>query len=107
MIDLYADENKPVCKKTHDVYRITLPHEIRMSVPTRDIPWIYVLVDEYGMISIDDASTRWPLKDSVLVDKREIYEYLIEWELAEWRAIGQEDHELFATKLLTKGESNV
>lgn len=98
MVDLYTDE--PTFTFSHTTYRITIPNQ--MEKPSKLIPYVYVEVDQYNMITVDRARTTWirgfsPSENKTLM---EIYEWLIEWELAEWRDIGPEDRELFATEKL-------
>lgn len=108
--DLYADENEPFCFTSHTTYGLRLPHPAKFK--TGEQPYVYVDVDTYGMVNIDRYRTRWfgvDLLDShgsrsVHSLEKEIYEWLVEWELAEWKSIGPEDRELFATKKLTGKE---
>lgn len=108
-IDLYADENKPVVHFYSTTYRVSISRPA--EVLTRDIPFVYVEVDYLDMISIDRSRTNWSGQRlgnlDIVTDNRsvnslmqEIYEWLVEWELAEWKAIGPEDSELFATEKL-------
>lgn len=110
-IDLYADENAPLIQFYSSIYRVTIPRPAEF--PTGEIPFVYVEVDNFGMISVDQRQTYWSgtrLRTLDIVDDNravnsllvEIHNWLVEWELAEWKAIGPEDSELFATeKLLT------
>jgi hypothetical protein len=106
MIDIYADENKPVVKFAWTVHRLALPDNERYKHKWDTQPLVYVTVEEGGLLGLDDSVTVWfgdKLRDagkSVAVIRNEIYEWLIEWGFAEWRNIGPEDRELFATKLL-------
>jgi len=78
-------------------------------------PYIFVEVDQHnGSISIQGRST-WngkrldqqakPLSREFYALEREVIDYLAEWELVEWRSIGPEDREVFATNKLL-GESD-
>lgn len=107
--DLYADENEPYTHLSHSVYGLRLPYPAKF--PTDVQPFVYVEVDTYGFINIDRSRTRWfgdsltnvDASKSVHAIEKEIYEWLVEWELAEWKSIGPEDRELFATEKLVRG----
>jgi hypothetical protein len=111
-IDLYADENRPLVRLASTTYRVSIPRPA--EVRTQDIPFVYVEVDYLDMISIDRRYTNWDgLRGMDLIEDNrsvnsllvEIYAWLVEWELAEWRRIGPEDSELFATsKLIEVGK---
>ena len=103
-VDLYAHE--PEITFYAHVWRVQLPHRLRMELPTKEQIFLYVWVEPDGLISVDKRSVWF---DEYYYDiggeynydlNEEIYEYLTEWELAVWRRIGPEDRELFATKLL-------
>jgi hypothetical protein len=108
-LDLYADENEPEVGFVHKTYRVKVPMKRSMELPTNWLPFVYVEVDEYGMINIDRNHTMWfgdrltqvDASKSVSQMYKEIYGWLVEWELARWIPIGPEDSELFATKKLT------
>ena len=103
-IDLSADINAPESRLIGTTYCLTIPRS--MEIQTRMIPYVYIEVDKYGVIGIDHYRTVWfghNIHDESM--RREIIEWLIEWEYAEWRDIGPEDRELFATSKLT-GEDN-
>lgn len=97
MIDLYADENEPVSEWIGNIYSVKLLHGDRENRYN-----IYVEVDEYGQISIQDHTffLGKDFRSMSWEERREVYSVLVEWELAEWRSIGPEDSELFATKKL-------
>lgn len=96
-LDLYADENKPQTRLYYHVWRVELPFEVRSQYKTSELPFIYVSVCTDGLVSIE-PNTSWPgLSVTDHAKRHEIYEYLVEWELAVWRRIGPEDSELFAT----------
>jgi len=99
--DIYADENKPAVKFYGHIWLIHPPDK---TTPRKwnDRFRLYVHVESDGLIGLE-SHTHWFGKhydDTDYPDRQEIYEYLVEWELAEWRRIGPEDSELFATKLL-------
>jgi hypothetical protein len=103
MIDLWADENEPEVTQVALIFRVCLQRSLHFTSPSDELPWIYVEVDKWGVISIGEA-TRFPVEGyskDVYAHQREVMDYLVEWELAEWRAIGPEDSELFATEKLT------
>ena len=103
-LDIYADENEPVAQQAWITYRLALPDEVRKTMKSGTQPIIYVEVDEYGMVNLDDSHSYWfgePLSKSVYEVRREIWEWLVEWEFARWIKIGPDDRELFALKKLT------
>jgi hypothetical protein len=96
--DLYDDENEPVVDETARVYHLALD---RHRTGFRN--WITVLisVDNYEMIHIDQG--HWfgeKIDITNHTQMLEIYEWLVEWDYAEWKKIGPEDSELFATERL-------
>ena len=112
-IDLYSDECKPVAQFYSTMYRVSIPRPA--EYPTGEIPFVHVEVDYLGMVTIDRDRTFWSgtrlrtldiVNDNRSVNSllQEIYDWLVEWELAEWRAIGPEDSELFATEKLMSTE---
>ena len=106
-VDLYADENAPYVWESHTTYGLRLPYPAKFKTDKQ--PFVYVEVDTYGMVNIDRHRTRWfglDLTDkdagrSVYQIEMQIYEWLVEWELAVWKQIGPEDREIFATAKLT------
>jgi hypothetical protein len=104
--DLYDKKHEPVSKQAHVTYRVGLsPVALRSLKTSAYQPFIlYVDVDNYDMVSLGDTThwfgTRYAELSSDEI--QEIHEYLVEWELAEWKQIGPEDSELFATKKLTE-----
>jgi hypothetical protein len=108
MLDLYDDRYEPVATYNQTIYRVTIPQAQHSGIKTRDIPFAYIGVDIYGLIEI--MSYAWDGEySSHGVSNRvhtEIFKWLVEWELAEWRSIGPEDSDLFATSKLHKGDWN-
>jgi hypothetical protein len=100
--DLYADEHAPAAAHQAVVYTLGVNSEHKQPHPGRVIT-VYVAVDNYGMCHLEHNGF-WlgekvdPTNHTLA---REIYDWLVEWEYAEWKAIGPEDHELFATEKLT------
>lgn len=109
--DLFADTHEPVVKPAYMTYRIQLPKEVSTHFKTVTYtPYIiYLDVDRLGCASLNER-TYWfgnHAGHMSHLHKQEIYDFLIEWELIEWRRIGPEDSELFATeKLLKEGVEN-
>lgn len=104
--DLYADENKPEANLFSMVYRVELPRDLRVRFKAGELPFVYVAVDNYGMTSIEPP-TLWfgeSFDNLTYERKQEVYEWLIEWEFAEWLKVGPEDRELFATEKLVGKE---
>jgi hypothetical protein len=95
-MDIYAPENEPEIHEWATVYLVKIP--FKPTHPTRTA--VYVEVDEYGVISIHPYAVWSGHKPKTHQQLMEIYEWLVEWELAEWKAIGPEDSELFATEKL-------
>jgi hypothetical protein len=99
-VDLYADENEPVVKDWATIYTLLV---LRSLDQTRGHICVYVEVDnEYGLISLSNHTVWFGRSVNSHETRMEIYEWLVEWELAEWKAIGPEDSELFATEKLHK-----
>jgi hypothetical protein len=86
------------------VYRLTLSDTSRSKIKTGYVPSIWVEVEiETGMINVQDHS-RFNGKDfrnMEYEERREVYDWLTEWEYAAWHRIGYDDTELFATKKLS------
>lgn len=102
----YAEENAPYVKQTSVVYIVRSPRPAEMK--SEDVIRLYVEVDiSDGLATLQPYSSFQGknYKDMDHSERREVYDYLIEWELLEWRKIGPEDSELFATNnLLEQGE---
>lgn len=102
IVDLWADVNKPVAKPIGTTYKVTVSGT---HIRTKMVPFVYLEVDQYGIIGIDHYRTVWfghSVNDEST--RREIIEWLVEWDFAVWRPIGEEQNELFATEKLTGGE---
>jgi hypothetical protein len=101
-MNLYADDMEPIAERTALVYRLALSNEKRMEHRTDRPPVVYVEVEDDGLLIIQDHS--WFNQKTFRImeweERREVYDWLIEWEYAEWRKIGPEDSELFATTKL-------
>jgi hypothetical protein len=93
------------------VTRLAVVHRIRVAPPRKEgSPKIAVgvIVEETGQLEIDYAHGFGEIRGSQgtgitrehFDNRMEVYGYLVEWELAEWRQIGPEDSEIFATKKL-------
>ena len=97
---LFADGNEPDAKQTAVVYRVMLdttktPRELYTNVG--------VGVDNYSLVHIDGGQWLGQRIDTTNhTQVREILDWLIEWEYAEWRRIGPEDSEVFALDKLTE-----
>lgn len=102
MSDLYADENEPVSEFYATVYRVKFPRPGEFNY------WIYIEVDQYGMLILQDHTffCGKTFRNMSRNERSEVYEFLVEWELAEWKQIGPEDRELFATERLTREEAH-
>ena len=102
-LDLFADENEPEAIFHGEVYCVRLPRDRWMEYRTGSLPFLYVEVEEDGLINILDYS-HWNgkrVKELTHNEQREIFEYLREWELIALQKIGPEDREWFATKKLS------
>jgi hypothetical protein len=90
---------------------LKIPYPRSNVIPTNIQPFVYVEVDEYGMVNIQSHRTVWfgarPDTHNRITHSiyKEIYEWLVEWEFAEWKRIGPEDSELFATEKLVGEET--
>lgn len=104
--DVYDDKLQPEFSATWITYRVTVPGEYRHDY------WADVLVEpgtDYCVLSCWKwgeyrqprpaiySPSNWHLLE---VEKR-VWEWLVEWELVELKAIGPEDSEYFATTKLT------
>lgn len=100
MIDLWADENEPETHYWSKVYLVRIPRASERT--SSEQFFVYVEVDQYDIISIGGDSSWFGNKVDRDNIHKEIYDWLVEWELAEWKQIGPEDSEIFATEKLTK-----
>lgn len=102
--DIYNDEYEPEPYHHSVIYRVEFPRD-KMPQASWAPYRIYVEIDNYDQASLSKY-TYWfgkRLEDMSYEEQREIMDYLVEWELLEWKRIGPEDSELFATDKLTKG----
>lgn len=100
--NLYADENAPQAAQSAVVYRVSLDTD---KTPRELFTSVMVGVDNYDLVHID--SGRWmgqTIDSTNHTQVREILDWLIEWEYAEWRSIGPEDSEVFALDKLTESK---
>lgn len=100
--DLYADENKPEVKFFRAVYRLELPWQVQRTFDrVLDVPFhVCIAVADDGLVDLE-PNTWWfgkQVKDMDWNERREILDWLVEWEIAEWKAISPEDAELFVTQ---------
>lgn len=103
-LDIYNDDVKPGTRQHAVIYSIMFPHH---KAPQSNFsPYhIYVEVDEFDLTHISDY-TYWYGKraaDMSWQERKEVLDFLCEWELIELRQIGPEDSEYFATDLLLNG----
>src|SRR5580765_8574595 len=113
LIELDKPEGEPQFSFAREIIYVSLPHSTRQQFTrSADNPIHLIIgIDSYGQIGIEEG-TRWygkkyqgamnsdDMKNPALIqaeDRKEIYDWLIEWEYAEWRRIGPEDSELFVT----------
>jgi len=104
-IDPFADENEPETKLYAHVHLVRLPRNRWVDVEHKRgyLPWLYVSVALDGLVHVEEYS-QWEGKKVGNIphnERREIYEYLREWELIALRKIGPDDREWFATKKLS------
>jgi hypothetical protein len=95
-------EIEPDVQRVWVTHHVHIPWNRRSEFKTGNHYSIYVDVEESGLIQLNET-TWWNGKRAdklTYEERREVYEFLIEWELASWRAIGPEDSELFALKKL-------
>jgi len=106
--ELYEDKNAPQEPVfVYTVYQIRPNDRVLMENPTSFMPFsLYVGVREDGLIEMQNSTywfgKKWP--DMSWDEKREVYDFLTEWEYAEWKQIGPEDSELFAMEKLVGKE---
>lgn len=101
-IELWDDANEPQAKFMWHVYKLQIPHNRTFGYRSKDLPFVYVSVDHVAQIQLEEP-TYWfgqDLSQMSYDTRREIYEWLVEWEYAQWINIGPEDRELFATEKL-------
>ena len=97
-IDIYADSNEPTPVYWGRIYLLRLTHE---QTGRDQATSIWVNVDTYDELSVEKGT--WlgePVDRQNWAQVREILDWLVEWEYAEWRRIGPEDSEVFATEKL-------
>ena len=90
--EIWNDDQKPVVHEHGKIYWIRTPDHKHGAFVEVEL--------ESGMVGI---STSWGFGDPNAKEwqrNREAMDWLVEWELAEWKNIGPEDAELFATKKL-------
>lgn len=112
MTDLWADDKKPDVKEAWEVWNIRIPGErdtvIYLEVDhadTVDYPW----QEEYRYVHGFGEYSRWFGKDvdkMTWEERKEIWEWLVEWELVALLPIGPDDKEYFATKELFNASGN-
>lgn len=108
--DIWAADNEPEVHYSFTTYLVRLPRPAERS--RDEMAFVYVEVDNYGMANIDRNRTVWFTDRLTDVDAgksvnaicMEIYQWLVEWELCEWKRIGPEDVELFVTAKLVGEE---
>ncbi len=104
-VDIFADENQP---RVHDGGKITM---YRIDIPNHHFDYYVVLwaredgyaeIHEYKFHGVrgpdherDNFSVRYERE-------KEVWDWLMEWELVELKPIGPEDSEYFITDLLQK-----
>jgi hypothetical protein len=104
--DIFDPANEPVAKLTV-VHRIRVASPLKPKRGPKPRIGIGVTVDETGYLEIDYAYGFGEIRGSAVgitrehfANRQEVYNYLVEWELATWQPIGPEDSEIFATKKL-------
>jgi hypothetical protein len=99
--DLYAAENEPLVMQRYETYVVTLPSPIREALGRGNYPWVFLNVYEDGLATLDNCSSWFNEAtrhvSSEVAIRREIWEWLVEWELVELKPIGPEDWEYFIT----------
>jgi hypothetical protein len=107
-IDVYDDE--PSSKINYVTYCVWFPYDkLPKPIPSpyrNFVPYLlFINVDETNVATIADNSM-WFGKlagDMTWEQRKEIYEFLYEWEFIKKVNIGPEQYEWFATKKLTDG----
>ena len=96
---LWKPENEPKLEETGTVYCVKFPNPVDKR---NQYYAIWVEVDRYDLANVQEHSIFLgkSFKNMDWKQRREVYDFLIEWELCEWRRIGPEDSELFATDKL-------
>ncbi len=108
--DLWDDKHAPVTKQSYVVYVIELPLKVKKS-------WARAMYNPFTLwVGVSEDDTLHVIEHSIWFGKmhnelpreiqRDIVDYLIEWELAEWKQIGPEEKELFATEKLTESTAD-
>jgi hypothetical protein len=104
--DLYSDGNEPEAHFVYTTYIVRLSRNANRK--SDEMAFVYVEVDQYGLLNLNEYRTIWFDDKLTHVDagrsvhelRKQIYDWLVEWEFAEWKRIGPEDSELFATAKL-------
>ncbi len=110
-IDLFADDNKPEILWPCRSITVRVPPKPRMKgeKAARTNYQVTLLIDEHNYIEITNwiwGSVRFLEGTALEVShdiRKEIWDWLEEWELVVLRPIGPEDSEYFATDKLIEG----
>ena len=96
--NLYDDEHEPKVCEYAKVYWLKIDDK---KTGRENFTNVFITVDPYDMINLDSGQFLGESIDTTN-HKRclEIYGWLVEWEYAEWKKIGPEDSELFASDKL-------
>jgi hypothetical protein len=106
-LNYFALENFPKIFTVSTVYLVRFPRPA--EVHSNESYSLYIEIDEYDyLVGIQPHSNFFGKKygDMDHDEKRIVWDWLMEMELLEWRRIGPEDSELFATKRLTSKDNN-
>jgi len=84
------DSFEPKVQKAYTTVRFSFGDN---TIRTRNYVALYIDVDTFDIVSPNDRNMQYE-------EARQVYDWLVENDYAEWRAIGPEDSELFATDKL-------
>lgn len=97
-----TDCNPPVVKQTAIIYHVSHPNPATRR--WADGYFVYIEVEDSDYAQIQQHSSYYgkSYKNMEHSERMDLYTFLVEHELLEWRKIGPEDSELFATEKLRK-----
>ena len=105
-LDVYSDDLAPEARESHIVHRIFVDSRRFPQVNFNPVH-LFLAVARDGLAHVEDNSMYFGkrYKDMTQPEQGEVLDYLLEWEYVEYRRVGPEDSELFATEKLKRVET--
>lgn len=78
-------------------------HTIRVTIPGEKYTYIFVEIEPHGLVGGIEDHSLWfgrRYENMSFPERKEIWDWLVEWELVALRKVGYDDSEYFATKKL-------